>query len=165
MYNRWPPCPPTHRRRSTAIEASAGQQEPVRSVGVHSGENNPVQLIATHANQLGGWIGLALAAVSVSYVLFKLIERRRVYRSLRVARIAPLELKQRIESGESITIVDLRNTFEWREGRIPGSLTLAAKELDNCARISCPQFLRSTPLSEPRAPTRYVRPAISGTFR
>jgi Transposase IS66 family len=43
MYNRWRPCPPTHRRRSTAIEASAGQQEPVRSVGVHSGENGPVQ--------------------------------------------------------------------------------------------------------------------------
>lgn len=28
-------------------------------------------------------------------------------------------------------IVDLQNTFEWREGRIPGSLTLTVKELDN----------------------------------
>jgi rhodanese-related sulfurtransferase len=45
-------------------------------------------------------------------------------------RIAPLELKQRLESGETITIVDLRNAFEWREGRIPGSLTLTDKELD-----------------------------------
>ena len=86
--------------------------------------------IAAHTDRLGGWIGLALAGVSVIYVLFKLIERRRVYRSLRVARITPQELKQRMESGETIMIVDLRNTFEWREGRIPGSLTLTDKELD-----------------------------------
>lgn len=90
-----------------------------------------IETVAAHLNRLGGWVGLALVGVSVIYVLFKLIERTRVHRSLRVARITPLELKQRMESGETITIVDLRNTFEWREGRIPGSLTLTAKELDN----------------------------------
>jgi membrane protein DedA with SNARE-associated domain/rhodanese-related sulfurtransferase len=89
-----------------------------------------VDSIASHTDQLGKWMGLALAGVSAIYVLFKLIERKRVYRSLRVARIAPLELKQRMESGEVITIVDLRNTSESREGRIPGSLTLTDKELD-----------------------------------
>ena len=36
-----------------------------------------------------------------------------------------------MDNGDAITIVDLRNTFEWHEGRIPGSLTLTAKELDN----------------------------------
>jgi membrane protein DedA with SNARE-associated domain/rhodanese-related sulfurtransferase len=90
-----------------------------------------IETVAAHMDRLGGWMGLALVGVSVIYVLFKLIERTRVHRSLRVARITPLELKQRIESGESMMIVDLRNTFEWREGRIPGSLTLTAQELDN----------------------------------
>jgi membrane protein DedA with SNARE-associated domain/rhodanese-related sulfurtransferase len=90
-----------------------------------------IETVAAHMDRLGGWMGLALVGVSVIYVLFKLIERTRVHRSLRVARISPLELKQRIESGESMMIVDLRNTFEWREGRIPGSLTLTVKELDN----------------------------------
>ena len=78
-----------------------------------------IETVAAHMDRLGGWMGLALLGVSVIYVLFKLIERTRVHRSLRVARITPLELKQRMESGETITIVDLRNTFEWREGRIP----------------------------------------------
>jgi rhodanese-related sulfurtransferase len=82
-------------------------------------------------DQLGGWMGLALVSISVIYILFRLIERIRVHRSLRVARITPLELRQRMESGENITIVDLRNTFEWREGRIPGSLALTVRELDN----------------------------------
>jgi len=45
--------------------------------------------------------------------------------------MAPVELKQRIDSGENITIVDLRNAFEWREGRIPGSVTLTEDELDS----------------------------------
>jgi membrane protein DedA with SNARE-associated domain/rhodanese-related sulfurtransferase len=90
-----------------------------------------IETVAAHVDRLGGWLGLSLLGVSVIYALFKLIERTRVHRSLRVARISPLELKQRMESGETITIVDLRNTFEWRERRIPGSLTLTAKELDN----------------------------------
>lgn len=89
-----------------------------------------IDTIAAHTDRLGGWMGLALAGVSVIYVLFKLIARTRVRRSLRVARITPLELKQRMESGESIMIIDLRNNFEWREGRIPGSLTLTVQELD-----------------------------------
>ncbi len=90
-----------------------------------------IDTIAAHMDRLGGWMGLALAGVSVIYVLCKLIERTRVHRSLRVARITPMELKRRMESGESMMIVDLRNGFEWREGRIPGSLTLTVKELDN----------------------------------
>ncbi len=90
-----------------------------------------IDKIAAHMDRLGGWMGLALAGVSVIYVLFRLIVRTRVHRSLRAARITPLELKQRMESGEIVTIVDLRNTFEWREGRIPGSLTLTVKDLDN----------------------------------
>ena len=87
-------------------------------------------MIAAQVDRFGGWMGACLASISVIYALFKWIERRRVYRSLRVARIAPLELKKRMELGENITIVDLRNAFEWREGRIPGSVTLTDTELD-----------------------------------
>jgi rhodanese-related sulfurtransferase len=86
--------------------------------------------IAAYIDRLGEYLGLGLAGALMIYVLFKWIERKRVYRSLNVARIAPVELKQRIDSGESITIVDLRNAFEWHEGRIPGSRTLTDEELD-----------------------------------
>ncbi|MDX6459520.1 MAG: hypothetical protein QOE55_3217 [Acidobacteriaceae bacterium] len=86
--------------------------------------------IAAYMDRLGKWMGLGVAGANAIYVLFKFIERKRVYRSLHIDRIAPLELKQRIESGEAIMIVDLRNAFEWREGRIPGSLTITDQELD-----------------------------------
>lgn len=89
-----------------------------------------IDTIGAHMDRLGGWLAATLAGVSLIYVLFKFIQRKRVFRALRVARIAPLELMRRIESGEPITIIDLRNAFEWREGRIPGSLVLTGKELD-----------------------------------
>jgi membrane protein DedA with SNARE-associated domain/rhodanese-related sulfurtransferase len=86
--------------------------------------------IAAYVDGVGEYLALGLAGVLITYLLFKWLERKRGYRTLNVARIAPVELKQRIDSGESITIVDLRNAFEWREGRIPGSRPLRDEELD-----------------------------------
>ncbi|QOY90527.1 rhodanese-like domain-containing protein [Paludibaculum fermentans] len=86
--------------------------------------------IAFQTERLGGWVGLAAAGALVVYLLFKYFERRRVHRALRVARIAPMELKRRLELGEAVTIVDLRNSFEWEAGRIPGSFVLTEEELD-----------------------------------
>jgi membrane protein DedA with SNARE-associated domain len=86
--------------------------------------------IATYMDQCGKFLGVSLACAILIYVLFKFIERKRVRRSFQIDRIAPMELKQRIESGEAITIVDLRNSIEWRNGRIPGSLMITAEELD-----------------------------------
>jgi len=90
-----------------------------------------IDVIAAHMDRMGGWAAMGLAGVCVLYAAGKAVERVRVQRSLRMARIAPVELKQRIESGEDLLIVDLRNAFEWQEGRIPGSVTLDAKELDS----------------------------------
>jgi membrane protein DedA with SNARE-associated domain/rhodanese-related sulfurtransferase len=91
---------------------------------------NQTDAIAALVGRLGAWVGFSFASALVIYLLFKWIERRRVHRSLNIARIAPSELRQRIESGETVTILDLRNTFEWREGRIPGALSIADEELD-----------------------------------
>ncbi len=73
---------------------------------------NQADEITANLNRLGGWLGMCLVAVLVIYLLFKYIEKKRAHRSLNIARITPLELKQRIEAGEAITIVDLRNGFE-----------------------------------------------------
>jgi rhodanese-related sulfurtransferase len=91
---------------------------------------NQTDAIATYVDKLGAWLGLGLASALVIYLLFKWMEKRRVYRSLNITRIAPHELRQRIEFGETVTIVDLRNTFEWREGRIPGAFSIDDEELD-----------------------------------
>lgn len=79
-----------------------------------------LEVIGGYLDLLRGWLGLSVAVALAVYVTFKYIQSQWVYRSLRVARISPLELKRRMDSGEAITIVDLRHTLEWKDGRIPG---------------------------------------------
>jgi membrane protein DedA with SNARE-associated domain/rhodanese-related sulfurtransferase len=79
-----------------------------------------------------GAVAATVAALAlISYISFKYLQRRRIYRSLRIARITPLDLRKRMEAGEKLTIVDLRNPIEWRDGWIPGSLRLVTDELDS----------------------------------
>src|SRR5215472_1047285 len=49
-----------------------------------------IDTIAAQTNRFGGRVGSILAGISVMYVLFKLIERKRIYRSLRIARITAI---------------------------------------------------------------------------
>jgi rhodanese-related sulfurtransferase len=56
------------------------------------------------------------------YIAFKYIQRQRVYRDLRIARITPAELRRRMDKSEHVIVIDLRSDFEQAEGRIPGSL-------------------------------------------
>jgi membrane protein DedA with SNARE-associated domain/rhodanese-related sulfurtransferase len=65
----------------------------------------------------GAVIGLALAA----FIAAKFIQRRRIYRTLMVAKITPSELKRRMDAREQLVILDTRTPEERREGRIPGS--------------------------------------------
>ena len=88
-----------------------------------------LEILAIYLERLGSGLGIAAAFVLLLYVAVKYIQRRRIYRSLRIARITPYELKERMESGESLSIVDLRNAIERREGRIPGSLQLSSLQL------------------------------------
>ena len=53
-------------------------------------------------------------------------------RELRIGRITPEELKQKIDSGEHMVIVDLRHSldFEAEPETIPGAFRMDAKELE-----------------------------------
>ena len=72
--------------------------------------------------------GVALAA----YIVWKFIARRRFIRKLRVMRITPEELKARLDGGEAMLVVDLRNRidFEAEPEIIPGALHLTVDELE-----------------------------------
>jgi len=79
--------------------------------------------------RLGAWLAVLAVAALALYIAFRYDRRRRIYRSLRVSRIAPWELKERIESGEDILVLDLRNRMEWEKGIIPGAVPIAADDL------------------------------------
>lgn len=80
----------------------------------------------------GGWLVAVLAGGLAAYVLWKFIQRRRFIRRLRVARITPKELMDKLTAKENISIVDLRQPFdiEMSPQMIPGALRLAMEEIE-----------------------------------
>ncbi len=88
-----------------------------------------LEVLAFYLERFGSGLGIAVLSILLLYVALKYIQRQRIYRSLRIARITPHELKERIDRGESLSLVDLRNAIERSEGRIPGSLQISPRVL------------------------------------
>ena len=84
------------------------------------------------AIRISPWEWLVVLAALAAYLLWRYIRRRRLLRELAVARITPEELKERLDLGEEIFIVDLRAAveFETEPRTIPGALRLSLEELE-----------------------------------
>jgi membrane protein DedA with SNARE-associated domain len=91
-----------------------------------------IERIADHAAALGGGLGVILVGALASYIGWKFVARQRFLRELRIGRISVSELKQKIDAGENLTIVDLRHSldFEAEPETIPGAFRMDAKELE-----------------------------------
>jgi membrane protein DedA with SNARE-associated domain len=85
--------------------------------------------VAAYAARLGGWLIVVLGAALAVWIGGKYYQRRKFIRSLRVARIQPEDLKQRLNE---VVILDLRTAEEFAsEGaKIPGALWFDRKELE-----------------------------------
>ena len=80
----------------------------------------------------GGWLVAVLAGSLAAYVLWKFIQRRRFLRRLRIARITPQELMDKLTARETISIVDLRQPMDIEAfpQMIPGALRIAMEEIE-----------------------------------
>jgi membrane protein DedA with SNARE-associated domain len=91
-----------------------------------------IERVAENLASLGSWLLVVIAGALASYIGYKFIVRQRFLRELRIARITVDELKEKIDAGEQVTIVDLRHSldFEAEPEVIPGALHMEAKELE-----------------------------------
>jgi membrane protein DedA with SNARE-associated domain len=94
--------------------------------------SSQLELAASYAARLGGWVIVLLAVALGAYVAWKFIARQRFLRKIRIARITPAELKTRLDAGEDMMVVDLRHRvdFETEPSIIPGALHLTTEELE-----------------------------------
>jgi membrane protein DedA with SNARE-associated domain/rhodanese-related sulfurtransferase len=101
---------------------------------VFSGE---LDRVAARAAYLGGWLLVLLLAAFASYVLWKFYNRRKFLRKLKIARITPEELKEKIDAGEDILVVDLRHAldFDANPETIPGALHVDAADLEEASDV------------------------------
>jgi rhodanese-related sulfurtransferase len=134
------------------------------------------QIMAALAD-LGGEAVMLVAGVFVLYIAYKYIQRRRVLRELRMARITVDELHQKLEAGEKLTILDLRASSELQEdpSLIQGALHISMNEIDHredeiprdrdiVLYCSCPNEVSSARVAlrlQRRGFTR-VRPLLGG---
>jgi membrane protein DedA with SNARE-associated domain/rhodanese-related sulfurtransferase len=93
--------------------------------------------VASHLAFLGqGLFAILFAGMSL-YVGWKYWNRHRFLRKLRIARISPEELYQRMNAGEEVVIVDLRHTleFEAEPETIPGAVQMDTAELEEAIDV------------------------------
>jgi membrane protein DedA with SNARE-associated domain len=82
-----------------------------------------------YAQRLGSGVLILLAGLLAGWIFWKFIQRRRFLKKLEVARISPEELRDRMDSGEDLYIVDLRTILDNDWPPVPGAIRLSIEEL------------------------------------
>ena len=101
-------------------------------LGIGYAFSGELERIAARLASLGGWLLVLVLGTLAAYLMYKFVGRQRFLRELRIARITVDELKEKLDAGEEVTIVDLRHSldFEASPEAIPGALHMDAKELE-----------------------------------
>jgi len=91
-----------------------------------------IEDLAVHSGGLGPWIGLMVPVGLAVYILLKYIQRKWFIHQLTISRITPEEVKQRLDEGEDLLILDLRSTLEFdaEPQTIPGSFQVSIEDLE-----------------------------------
>jgi len=91
-----------------------------------------IEKIAERAASLGSGLLVLIVGALGGYITWKFIGRQNFLRELRIGRITPEELKEKIDTGEELVIVDLRHSldFEADPETIPGAFHMDVKELE-----------------------------------
>jgi membrane protein DedA with SNARE-associated domain len=95
-----------------------------------------LERVAAYGERLGMWLLALLLGTLLLYLGVKYVRRQRFIRELRIARITPAELRRRIDAGDPVVIVDLRQSldFEADPGVIPGAMHLTPAEIERWAQ-------------------------------
>ena len=99
--------------------------------------SSQLDAVTGRALSLGSWLFGILFGALAAYIAWKYIHRQRLMRQLRIARITPEELKQKIDASEEVVVVDLRHSmdFEADPETIPGAHRMEASELEEALHL------------------------------
>ena len=91
-----------------------------------------IEEIALFLSSMGIWAVILALGSLACYIIWKYLQRRRFLDRLRVSRIAPEEVMQKISAGEDIFIVDLRNKLALQadEAGLPGAVHIEPDEIE-----------------------------------
>lgn len=101
-------------------------------VGVGWVFSDQLERVAEMLSDTGSLLGVLLVGGLAGFIGIKYYQRQKFMRSLRMARITVDELKQKLDAGESLTIVDVRHAMDLEANPhlIPGALHMSLEEID-----------------------------------
>ncbi len=85
--------------------------------------------VLAYASRMGSGLLVLVGALFFLWIGWKLLQRRRFLKQLAVARITPEELRDRLNAGDDVFIVDLRSEVAEPSATIPGAIRMAFEEL------------------------------------
>lgn len=96
-----------------------------------------LERVAARLAFLGSGVFALLLSALLLYIGWKYFKRHRFLSDLRIARISPDELHQRMDGGESVVVVDLRHSmeFESEPETIPGAVHMDAADLEEAFEV------------------------------
>src|SRR5713101_5831137 len=94
--------------------------------------SDQLEQIAAQAARFGGSLVVVIVGALALYIVYKYVHRQLLLRKLRIARITADELKQMMDNGHEMMIVDLRQPLDIQADpyTIPGALRMAMEELE-----------------------------------
>ena len=89
--------------------------------------------LGAYAGKLGAGLVVVLTAGIAAYIVWKYRERQRFIRDLRIARITPEELYEKMAAGEDVVVIDLRGDpeFEAEPRRVRGAIQMRPGDLEH----------------------------------
>jgi membrane protein DedA with SNARE-associated domain len=87
-----------------------------------------LEYVAVAMARLGWWAGVLLGGSAALFVLWKYIQRKRFLRRIRVSRITPEEVVEKLNAGAELMLLDLRRTTG--KVRIPGAVWMHPSEIE-----------------------------------
>lgn len=100
-------------------------------VGLGAVFHEEIEWLFARSGLVGRGFAAAAALALGAYWCWKIAQRRRFVRALRVARIAPEELDRLVRDGDPVQIVDLRRAIDHAADprTIPGALAIGVEEI------------------------------------
>jgi membrane protein DedA with SNARE-associated domain/rhodanese-related sulfurtransferase len=103
------------------------------SAGVGALFSNQLEQLARFFEQAGGLLLTIITVSLAGFIGYKFYHRQKFLRDLRMAKISVDELKQRLDAGDPITVLDVRHpiSLELDPEMIPGALNLLLEDIDH----------------------------------
>lgn len=88
-----------------------------------------LESVVAYASRMGSSLLSLVVGLFVFWICWKFMQRRRFLKQLNVSRITPEELRDRLEAGEDLLIVDLRTKLDEHPSTIPGAVRISTEDL------------------------------------